>query len=104
MSKIYKACSHDIAVDDLNHCQSAIIAHRIKGLGLDIGVLEGAPPQILLRELSKTSSFSLLSDGLDGFGTVDRFLRAGNTGQTVGISTFDFVLAERGKRGEHTST
>jgi len=80
----YKACSHDIAVDDLNHRQSAIITHRIEGLGLDIGVLEGAPPQILLGEFGITSSFGLLSDGLDGFGAVDRFLRAGNTGQTVG--------------------
>lgn len=35
--------SHDVAVDDLDHDQSAVVGHDIEGLGLDIGVVQGAP-------------------------------------------------------------
>ena len=74
---------HDVAVDDLNHDQSAVVGHDIEGLSLDIGILIGTPPQILPGQFGITSSLGLLSDRLDGLGAIDRFLSASYTGQTM---------------------
>lgn len=79
-----KADSRDVAVDDLDHHQRAIISHNIVCLSLYIGVLVGTPPQVVLGELGVRGILSLLlGDRLDGFRAIYRFLRARNGGQTI---------------------
>ena len=76
--------SHDVAVDDLDHDQGAIVGHDIKGLGLHIGILVGAPPKVILGELrvGYLLRLGLLGDGSDGVGAIDGFLSACDTGET----------------------
>lgn len=74
--------SHDIAVNDLYHDQSAVIGHDIESLGFDIGVLVSPPTQVILCHFGITSSLGLLSNGLDRIGAILWLLGASNTGQT----------------------
>jgi hypothetical protein len=55
-----KVDSRDVAVDDLDHHQRAIISHNIVRLSLYIGVLVGTPPQVVLSELGVRGILSLL--------------------------------------------
>lgn len=75
--------SRNIAVDDLNHDQSAVVGHDVKGLCLHIGVLVRLPSQHVLVEDSVGGLCSLLGDRSDRLGAVDRFLRAHRSRETV---------------------
>lgn len=74
--------SRNVAVDHLDEDQGPVISHDVESLSLHIGVLVGLPFQVLLGEDSVRGFGSLLSDRLNGFRAVDRFLRAHRRGET----------------------
>lgn len=57
--------SHDIAVDDLDQADAAIIADYVKGLGLDIGAVHNLPGHVIFGELGIGRVGGLLGYGLD---------------------------------------
>lgn len=73
----------NVAVDDLNHGQLAIVGHHIEGLRLDIRVLVGTPAQVVPGEHSVGDLFGLLGNRADGVGTVFGLLGASNSGQAT---------------------
>lgn len=77
----WRGSSQNVAVDDLDHGQSAVVGHGVKGLGLGIGVLVGAPPQVVLGQFGVGGLLGLLGDGADGIGAIFGFLGAGDGGQ-----------------------
>lgn len=56
------------------------IGEEVEGLGLDVGVVERHPLEVLLGQLRVGGLTSLLAHGLDGFGAVFGLLGAGNRG------------------------
>lgn len=74
--------SHDVAVNDLGHDESAIIGHNIKCLRLDIGIVIGPPTEVLLGQFGIGGRLGLLGNRPNGFGAIDGFLSAGNGGKT----------------------
>ena len=76
--------SRDVAVNDLGHDQSAVVGHDGKGLGLDIGVLVGAPAQVVLVQLGIGSAFGLTGNGANGAGAVFGLLSANGVCETRG--------------------
>lgn len=71
--------SRDVGVDDLHHHHSAIVGHHVEGLSLNIGILIGTPPQVVLGQLGIRGLLSLLGDRLNGLGAIDGLLSARNT-------------------------
>lgn len=73
-----KKASRDVAIDNLDHCKSALVGHDIEGLSLDAGILVCPPFQIVLGQFGVGGGLGLFGDGLDGVGAIDGFLRAGD--------------------------
>lgn len=74
---------HNVAVDNLYHHERAIVGHDIECLGFDIGILVGAPPQVVFGQDSVGRLLCLLCNGPDGFGAIDGFLRSSNACETT---------------------
>lgn len=64
------ADAEDVAVDDLDETELAVVAGHVEGLGLDVGRVHDLPAHVGLCELGEGHIFALLRDGLDGFGAV----------------------------------
>ena len=74
---------HNVAVNNLYHHERAIVSHDVECLGLDIGILVGAPPQVVFGQDSVGRLLRLLRNGSDGFGAIDGFLRSSNACETT---------------------
>ena len=68
--------SRKTVVDELKHDDVAAVQGGIEGLGLDTGVIQGRPCQIVSLELGIRNRLRLLGDGLNSRRTIDWFLRA----------------------------
>jgi hypothetical protein len=79
----WRRSSRDIAVEQLEESQISTVRDEVEGLGLDAGPLHGLPFQVILCQLSVWRFLRLLRDGLDGFGSVDGLLSAGNSGEAA---------------------
>lgn len=62
----------------------ASIGEQVECLRLDIGVVQGNPLEVFLGQLGVCRLAGLLAHGLDGVGTILRFLSAGDGGQAGG--------------------
>jgi hypothetical protein len=87
------ADSRNIAVDDLNHADVAAVGHEVPGLSLDTGRVDCDPLHVIPGQLGVGLGLCLLADGLDGRGSIDGLLGAGDIGQpelqsAAGISVF----------------
>jgi hypothetical protein len=73
--------SRNIAVDDLYHTDVAAVGHEVPGLSLDAGRVDCVPLHVIPGQLGVGLCLCLLANGLDGRGSIDGFLGAGNVGQ-----------------------
>jgi hypothetical protein len=75
------ADSRNVAVDDLNHADVAAVGHKVPGLSLDTGRVDCEPLHVISGQLGVGLGLCLLADGLDGRGSIDGLLGAGDVGQ-----------------------
>jgi hypothetical protein len=75
------ADSRNVAVDDLNHADVAAVGHKVPGLSLDTGRVDCVPLHVVPGQLGVWLCLCLLANGLDGRGSIDGFLGAGDVGQ-----------------------
>lgn len=73
--------SRNVAVNDLDHANVAAVGHEVPGLSLDAGRVDCDPLHVILGQLGVGLGLCLLADGLDGRGSVDGLLGAGDIGQ-----------------------
>lgn len=85
--------SRDVAIDNLNPSQFSGIREEVERLSFDTGRLHSLPLEVILLQFRIGGLLRLLCDRLDGGGSVDRLLGAGNVGQAW----------ERPSAGEGTS-
>lgn len=64
------ADAEDVAVDDLDEAEAAVVGGHVEGLGLDVGRVHDLPAEVVFCELGVGDILGLLCDGLDGFGAV----------------------------------
>ena len=62
------ADAEDVAEDDLDEAELAVVGGHVEGLGLDVGGVHDLPAEVILGELGV--GHALLCDGLDGLGAV----------------------------------
>lgn len=72
----------NIVVDDLKETDMAGIGEDVEGLGLDVGVVQRGPLEVLARQLGVDRLARLSADRLDGIRTVLGLLGAGDSSQT----------------------
>ena len=61
------ADAEDVAEDDLDEAQLAVVGGHVEGLGLHVGRVHDLPPEVVLGEFGEGHILGLLLDGLDGF-------------------------------------
>lgn len=71
----------NIAIDDLEKSDVAVLAKDVDGLGLDRRRVHGLPLQVLTLDLGEGRLLGLDGDRLDGLGAIDGLLGAGDIGQ-----------------------
>jgi len=59
----------------------AAVGHEVPGLGLDTGRVDCDPLHVIPGQLGVGLGLCLLADGLDGRGSIDGLLGAGDIGQ-----------------------
>jgi hypothetical protein len=64
------ADAEDVAEDDLDEAQLAVVGVHVEGLGLHVGRVHDLPAEVVPGELGEGHILGLLRDGLDGFGAV----------------------------------
>ena len=62
------ADAEDVAEDDLDEAELAVVGGHVEGLGLDVGGVHDLPAEVILGELGV--GHALLCDGLDGLGAI----------------------------------
>jgi hypothetical protein len=62
------ADAEDVAEDDLNETELAVVGGHVESLGLDVGGVHDLPAEVIFGELGV--GHALLCDGLDGLGAV----------------------------------
>jgi hypothetical protein len=62
------ADAQDVAENDLDETELAVVGSHVEGLGLDVGGVHDLPAKVILVELGV--GHALLCDGLDGLGAV----------------------------------
>ena len=62
------ADAEDVAEDDLDEAELAVVGGHVEGLGLDVGGVHDFPAEVIFGELGV--GHALLCDGLDGLGAV----------------------------------
>lgn len=75
------ARTEDVVVDNLEEANVASVRVEVEGLGLNVGVVECLPLQILLGQLGEGRVACVLSNRLDGLRAVDGLLGTGDGGQ-----------------------
>ena len=76
-----RACTEDIVVYDLEKANVASVRKEVKGLRLDVCVIQGLPFQVLLGQLGERRVACILPNRLDSLRTIDGLLGTGNCGQ-----------------------
>lgn len=64
----------------MDHGQHTVVGHDVEGLRLDIGVLVGAPFEVVLGQFPIRGLLGLLRDRLDGIGAIDGLTGACDVG------------------------
>ena len=67
----------------------AAVGHEVPGLSLDTGRVDCDPLHVVLGQLGVGLGLCLLADGLNGRGSIDGFLGAGDIGQPEVQSALD---------------
>lgn len=73
------------------------ISEYVEGLGLDVGIVERHPLQVLLGQFRVSRLARLLAHGLDGVGAVLGLLCAGNGGEAGTQSTHVHGLSKHAR-------
>lgn len=73
----------NVVVDDLEEADMACVGEEVKGLGLDVCVVERGPLEVLARQLGVGRLAGLCADGLDGVRAILGLLGAGDSGQSI---------------------
>lgn len=76
----------NVAIDDLGKSDVTVVGSDVETLSLDRGRVHGLPLQAISSDFGVGSLFGLDGNRLDGRGTVDGLLSAGDIGQSIAVS------------------
>ncbi len=74
------ACAEDVVINNLKEADVASVRVEVESLGLDVGVIESLPFQVLFGQFGEGRVACILSDRMDGLGAIYGFLGTGNGG------------------------
>ena len=86
------ARTEDVVVNDLEEANVTSFRVEVKGLRLDVGVVEGLPFQVLLVQLGEGRVACILANRLDGFRAVNGLLGTGNRRQSARLSGYEYTM------------